>query len=127
MDARWKLDPASPTPIFQQIFDEFEGLIVAGVLREGASLPSVRDFAVRHAVNPNTVSKAYQLLQSRALAEPVRGLGLRVSGIDPTYLQARRAEILTQEIDRTIAVAKSLQSTESEIISLIQARWKCQE
>lgn len=126
MDVRLKLDPASATPIFQQIFDEFEGMIISGVLGEGVNLPSIRDFAVRHAVNPNTVSKAYQLLQSRALAEPIRGLGLRVSKLDSTYAQARRAELLAQEIDRTVAVAKSLQSTESEIIELIRARWTSQ-
>jgi GntR family transcriptional regulator len=124
MDLRLRLDAANTTPIFQQIFDEFERMIVTGALEQGASLPSVRDLAIRHAVNPNTVSKAYQLLQSRNLAEPVRGLGLRVSRIDRAYAQARRAEILTEEIDRAITVARNLQATESEIIDLFRARWR---
>ncbi len=124
MDSRLKLDPTSPTPIFQQIIDGFEGLIITGALQEKAALPSVRELAVLHSVNPNTVSKAYQLLQSMSLIEPVRGLGLRVSKIDAKLSKKRRSEILDTEVDRLISVAKTLQSTPLELTRLIQERWR---
>jgi GntR family transcriptional regulator len=119
-----KLDPSNSDPIFQQIVDEFEGLIISGTLKEGASMPSVRDFAVQHSINPNTVSKAYQLLQNMKLIEPIRGLGLKVSKIDLKTSQQRRRQILMTEVDRTLSVAKTLQASPSELIRLIQARWK---
>ncbi|MEK7356917.1 MAG: GntR family transcriptional regulator, partial [Bdellovibrionota bacterium] len=61
--ARSFIDPTSQTPIFQQIIDELERRIITGVIKTDEFLPSVREFAVSNAVNPNTVAKAYQQLQ----------------------------------------------------------------
>lgn len=124
MDPRLLLDPNSATPIFQQIIDGFEGMIISGSLQEGAPLPSVRELAIQYSVNPNTVSKAYQLLQAMKLIEPIRGLGLRVSKIDSNFSQKRRKELLYSEIDHLISVAKTLQFTPTELIQVIQKRWK---
>lgn len=124
MSVRIKLDLTSSKPIFQQIVDGFEGLIVTGVFNEGDDLPSVRDLAVQYSVNPNTVSKAYQLLQSMKLIEPVRGLGLRVSKTDVKSSQKRRSELLKGEVDRLVIVAQNLQCTSAELIRMIHERWK---
>ncbi|MES2964016.1 MAG: GntR family transcriptional regulator, partial [Bdellovibrionota bacterium] len=69
--ARSFIDPTSQTPIFQQIVDELEKRILTGELSAGDFLPSVREFAVANSVNPNTIAKAYQQLQSLGLVESV--------------------------------------------------------
>jgi len=123
MNVRLKLDPSSSIPIFEQIVAEFEALIISGTLKEGEVIPSVRDLAVHHGINPNTVSKAYQALQRLNLIEPIRGVGLQVGKLDTKASRFRRAALLNAEVDRMLAVATTLKATPSELIRIIETRW----
>lgn len=62
-----EIDPLSPTPIYQQIRDRIVEGIARGELRPGQRLPSVRALASAFAINPATVSKAYDLLRAETL------------------------------------------------------------
>lgn len=62
-----EIDPLSPVPIYQQIRDRIVEAIGAGALRRGDGLTSVRALASAFAINPATVSKAYDLLRSEGL------------------------------------------------------------
>ena len=53
--------------LFEQIADYFAGLIAKGAYAPGSPLPSVREVALQESVNPNTVAKAYGLLEERGL------------------------------------------------------------
>lgn len=53
--------------LFEQIADYFGDLIAKGAYAPGAALPSVREVALQESVNPNTVAKAYGLLEERGL------------------------------------------------------------
>ncbi|HIX09095.1 MAG TPA: GntR family transcriptional regulator [Firmicutes bacterium] len=53
--------------IFEEIAQEYERFIRLGALREGEKLPSVRALAMQLGVNPNTVERAYALLEQRGL------------------------------------------------------------
>ena len=50
---------------YQELADRTEKLILAGVLRPGERLPSVRNACRIHAISPITVTQAYYLLESR--------------------------------------------------------------
>jgi GntR family transcriptional regulator len=54
-------------------------MIASGQLKVGAELPSIRDLAVRHAVNPMTISKAYSLLEAEGLLARHRGKPMTVA------------------------------------------------
>ena len=49
--------------VYENIASEIKTLIENGVLRRGDKLPSVRAYAVERRVNPNTVAKAYFVLE----------------------------------------------------------------
>src|SRR5688572_32468909 len=100
-----RIDDKNATPIFQQIVRAIECLVVGEALTQGERLPSVRDLAVQCHVNPNTVSKAYQVLQSLGLIESERGIGLRVAQLSEKVLKERRAKLLKKEIDALFATA----------------------
>ena len=57
--------------LFEQIADYFQEMIGKGVYPKGAALPSVREVALQEGVNPNTVVKAYGLLDERGLVMSV--------------------------------------------------------
>lgn len=61
------LDPLSTVPIYQQIRDRVVEAIGRGELRRGDSLASVRQLAGAFAINPATVSKAYDQLRAEGL------------------------------------------------------------
>jgi GntR family transcriptional regulator len=71
--------PAAPEPIYRQIEAQLRRLVASGQLKPGEALPSVREVASRHAINPMTVSRAYSLLETEGLLERQRGRGMVVA------------------------------------------------
>ena len=88
-------------PIYLQIRDLIVGGIIDGTYNAGDSLPSVRALAADREVNPLTVSKAYQELQSQGLIAARRGLGLFVEpGAKEKLLKSERAAFIAEDWPR---------------------------
>ncbi len=86
MDAsQLTINPGASEPIYRQIVEQVRRMIASAQLPPGDLLPSVREVAGAHAINPMTVSRAYSLLESEGLLERLRGTGMAVAA------QARRA------------------------------------
>ena len=75
-----QLDPTSRVPVYQQIKEQITELIVMGVFPPESRLPSVRALATETGLNPNTVQKAYQELESEGVIYTVGGKGCFVGG-----------------------------------------------
>ncbi len=118
------LDISSDAPIYQQIVNRIEQAILRGTLKEGNFLPSVRDFSLKHQVNPNTISKAYQLLQGLGLVELVRGLGLKVVPLDGRISDRRKKEILISSIDALLETSLALLISKEDLLQEIKDRMK---
>lgn len=69
------LDYRDKRPIYEQMVEKLERLIVSGALEQGGKMPSVRSLAVELAVNPNTVQRAYTLLEQEGYLYTVTGRG----------------------------------------------------
>jgi GntR family transcriptional regulator len=76
---RFSISPGATEPIYQQIGSQLRRLIASGQLPPGEVLPSVRDVAVQHAINPMTVSRAYCQLEGEGLLTRLRGKGMVVT------------------------------------------------
>ncbi len=66
-------------PIFIQIVEEIERQIVSGSLSPGEKLPSVREYAMKSKVNPNTMQKALSELENMKLIYTERTNGKYVT------------------------------------------------
>lgn len=75
------LDYQSRVPIYRQIENRILELILLGVYTSDAQLPSVRTLAVDLGINPNTIQKAYQELESDGIIYTVTGKGSFVKGV----------------------------------------------
>ncbi|HEX8830482.1 MAG TPA: GntR family transcriptional regulator [Longimicrobium sp.] len=73
------LDPRDARPLYLQIMDEVRRALVVGSLRPEDPLPSVRELAADLAVNPRTVSQAYNELEREGVLYVRRGQGTFVS------------------------------------------------
>ncbi len=62
-------------PIYEQVKDGLRRLVVAGAILPGDKLPSVRTLASSLAINPNTIQRAYEALESEGYLYSVAGKG----------------------------------------------------
>lgn len=69
------IDAHDKRPLYQQVADGIKALIARGVLREGMTLPSVRQVAGDLGVNLNTIAIAYRELQDEGLLAVRHGAG----------------------------------------------------
>ena len=84
-------DWSKDRPIYRQLKEKIEFMIIDGSIREGAAVPSVRQVATDERINPLTVSRAYQLLVDEGILEARRGLGMFVTrgAANSALMQAR--------------------------------------
>lgn len=92
------IDYRSGVAIYEQITKGIERLIHCGGLVKDQKLPSVREFSAELAVNPNTVQKAYSILEQKGLIYSVKGLGNFVSGDTD--------ELLTLHYEKLLVIIK---------------------
>ncbi len=96
-------------PIYRQLKDKVVRSLLEGSLREGEPLPSVRTMAVELAINPLTVSRAYQELVAEGLVEKRRGLGMYiVEGAREALLEAERRRFREDEWPRILERIRAL-------------------
>ncbi len=104
------IQPSAPEPIYRQILEQLRRLIAAGQLAEGEPLPSVREVAVMHAVNPMTVSRAYGLAEAEGLLKRLRGKGMVVAAQSGrTRSQSERLALLEPLL---LALSRQVQELE---------------
>lgn len=85
------IDYQSRTPIYEQIVERFQMLILKGVLKPDDQTPSVRSLALQLSINPNTIQKAYAQLEQQGYIYPVKGRGNFVSGTGQLAKQKKLA------------------------------------
>lgn len=70
-----QLNYRDPRPIYEQVKDGIRKLAYSGVLGPDEKLPSVREMAMKLAINPNTISRAYKELEQEGFLYTVTGKG----------------------------------------------------
>ncbi len=109
-----QIDHHSGQPIYRQVIEQIRRQVMAGQLREGEALPSVRDLAAQLRVNPMTISKAYSLLEMEGLLERRRGVGLFVAGLRKDQASRTKAEMLEETLTKAIVTAVQLDIPEEQ-------------
>ena len=69
------IDYNDKRPIYEQVADKMQTLIVNGVLEPDSKLPSVRSLAVELSINPNTIQRAYSEMERSGFIYSVKGRG----------------------------------------------------
>ena len=105
-------------PIYEQIRDGLRKLIVTGAMQPDEKLPSVRALAQQLSINPNTIQRAYNELESEGYIYSVPGKGSFASG-DTGAEDARRQE-LKEKLRELVTELKYLGVSGEELIALIR-------
>ncbi len=101
------VDPASPTPPFEQLRTQIVGLVHDGELPPGARLPTVRRLAGDLGIAPNTVARAYRELEQAGVIETRGRHGTDVAHRDDTTAQAAEAAAVYAERVRELGIPRA--------------------
>lgn len=95
------LDYRDKRPIYEQVVERLERLVVSGVLETDEKMPSVRNLAMELSVNPNTIQRAYAQLEQEGYLYTVSGRGSFVAP-ESEWRENKQAEVLKnwQEMTR---------------------------
>jgi GntR family transcriptional regulator len=99
------VDVDNGMPIYEQLIRQVKYAVAEGVVVPGQMIPSVRDLARQLAINPNTVQRAYQQLQSEEIIESLRGRGMAVCLGAKKQCQTDRQTLLGERLMAVIEEA----------------------
>ncbi|MES2624776.1 MAG: GntR family transcriptional regulator [Pseudomonadota bacterium] len=115
------LNPNSGIPIYRQLIEQVRRMVSSNQLRPGDALPSVRELAVTHAINPMTISKAYSLLEAEGLLERQRGKAMTVAAhLVQKESKSARIDRLQPAVDQLVMAARQLELGTDDIIKIIR-------
>ena len=105
-------------PIYEQIKDGLRKLIVTGAMQPDEKLPSVRALAQQLSINPNTIQRAYNELESECYIYSIPGKGSFASG-DSGAEEARKQE-LVGKVREMVTELKYLGVSEEDLLALLR-------
>ena len=107
------IDYRDRKPIYEQIVEKFQMLIIKGVLEPDTQIPSVRSLATELSINPNTIQKAYSLLEQQGFIYPIKGRGNFVSGNQA--LVEQRKNVFLQKLKILIKEGKEIGISKEDV------------
>lgn len=108
------IDYQNRKPIYEQIVERFEMLIIKGVLEPDSQMPSVRALATELSINPNTIQKAYAMLEQQGYIYPIKGRGNFVS--DSRTLREEKKETFFHKMEELLEEGKEIGITKEECV-----------
>lgn len=94
------LDYRDKRPIYEQMVEKLERLIVNSALETDAKMPSVRSLAMDLSVNPNTVQRAYTQLEQEGYLYTISGRGSFVAP-ESEWRENKQGKVLSDWLDLT--------------------------
>lgn len=113
-----RIDSASNRPVYQQIIDQIKRDIAMGRLIKDEKLPTVRQLAAQLAINPNTIAKAYRLLEGEGIIVTRPGAGAFVANLGSNLSRAVRKRLLSDELERIAVEAFHMQIDRQALLEL---------
>lgn len=113
------LDYRDKRPIYEQIVEKLERLIVGGALEADTKMPSVRSLGVELGVNPNTIQRAYTQLEQEGYLYTVSGRGNFVAP-ESEWRDDKKRKVMKEWQDMTLHAKEAKVSKEDLIEALIR-------
>ena len=109
-----RIDKNSSRAYYEQLVLGIKEDILHGVLQPGDKIPSVREMAKQLLMNPNTISKAYKVLENEKVLVTVKGKGTFVRSIEETPRDELRIQELKKDLNELVIEAHHLQISQDE-------------
>jgi GntR family transcriptional regulator len=120
----FRIDAAARQPIYRQIVEQVREAVARGRVATEERLPSVRELSRMLVVNPNTVARAYSVLERDGILNTRQGLGVFVAAPKTELTKKARKERLFELLDRLLTEAVCLGFTAEEVAGVVEERLK---
>ena len=110
-------------PIYLQIILFVKRGIIAGMIADGDELPSRRVLSALLGVNPNTVQKAYRMLEEEGLIQSHSGAKSYVV-LNSAVKERIRSELLESDAKSVINSLRQMGLTKEDAVALIEKYWE---
>lgn len=115
------VDFRSAAPIYTQIVEQIQNLVLSGALKPGDQLPTVRRLATELRVNFNTVARAYRILDDLGLISTQQGRGTYIwQPPGPGDAQAHRRRALEEFTRHYLTDALAMGFSPDEVRAIIE-------
>ncbi|MBQ0027821.1 MAG: GntR family transcriptional regulator [Lachnospiraceae bacterium] len=115
-----QIDYKDKRPIYEQVIEKIQNLIVRGIIPADEKIPSVRNLAIELSINPNTIQKAYQELERLGYIYTVKGRGNYVAP-SSSWKKDRREDYFG-ELDAVICELITMGVSKEEIIDFVNSK-----
>lgn len=112
------LDETSRSPIYHQIEEQLQALIISGHLEQGASLPSIRVLSKELACSVITTKRAYHNLEEKGLIRTLQGKGTFVAEVDMQANQLAKEETVVKGLKQVIQTGRQHNYSDNELLQL---------
>ena len=115
--------PTEGTPIYQQILLYIKRGAVAGIICDGDELPSRRVLSALLGINPNTVQKAFHMLEEEELIESQTG-AKSIMKLNEEKIVKLREDLLREDIRSITESLRQMGISKDEALRLIEKFWE---
>lgn len=112
------LDFQGRIPIYEQIVLNIERYVALGVLKPNEQIPSIRELAGNLGINPNTVKKAYDILEHKKVITTISTKGTFISNQTNEVLENKKKEEV-EKLKKQVELLLNLGLSKKEIIEII--------
>ncbi len=109
-------------PIYLQIVRHMKRGIVSGIIEHGDEVPSRRVLSALLGVNPNTIQKAYRILEEEMLMESRSG-AKSVMSLNADKVSKVRQQLLENDALAIVSSLKQMGLSKEEALDLIKVYW----
>ena len=109
------LDLKDSRPIYEQVAERLQELMMLGILEEDSQMPSVRSLAMELSINPNTIQRACGELERRGYTYSIKGRGSFVGSI--RKLRQARKEEMEKKLGGLAKEAKTIGMMRDEFVT----------
>ena len=114
----------SSVPIYEQIKNQIKDSIIAGEMKEGEPIPSIRTLARDLKISVITTKRAYEELEKEGLIYSVGGKGFYVDNPDTGYLTEKKVQGLEEQLDAVLQLCKDAQLSKEEVKDMVDILWE---
>lgn len=116
-----KIDHNAGVPISAQMLEQIKYQVISGALAPGTKIPSVRALAAELKLNPTTVARVYQQLETEGVFQTQRGRGTFIAARRTAYTSEEQRRRLAPLIRALVVEAGQLGLDYGELVELIEA------
>ena len=115
----FQIDALSRVPVYEQLVEQMEKLVLSGLMKAGDPMPSVRSLSMDLSVNPNTIQKAFSELDRRGILTSVPGKGCFVADSAKDVIRKRTRE-KSSVLSALVRELKLAGMEQNELVELVR-------